>query len=86
MRVLDLTSSFTGGGMTLRRSICSKVSEHAGCGLTHLRLPLSNETSVSGHLGIVEQKFERALVAYDPNHELDQPPGAGDVYLMHLPK
>jgi hypothetical protein len=59
--------------------------QNAYCGLTYLGLPLSNEIPIQGHSGVVEQKFERALVTYDPNHELDHPPGSGAVYLMHIP-
>jgi hypothetical protein len=56
------------------------------CGLTYLGLPLSNEIAIAGHAGIVKQAFERAIVAWDPNHQVDSPPGAGKAYLMHLPK
>ena len=54
------------------------------CGLTHLGLPLSNELPVDGHLGVVDQEFERGAVRFDPNHELDHPPGSGRVYLIHF--
>jgi N-acetyl-anhydromuramyl-L-alanine amidase AmpD len=55
------------------------------CGLTHLGLPLSNEIGV-GHPGVVYQRFERGVVAYDQQHILDCPPGAekSAVYLMHI--
>ena len=56
--------------------------QKAYCGLTYLGLPLSNETPVAGHPGVVRQQFERAILAYDPNHVLDQPPGALDIYLV----
>lgn len=58
------------------------------CGITYLGLPLSNEIAVniSGHAGIVYQRFERGVLAYDPPHVLDSPPGAGDVYCMHVDK
>ena len=55
------------------------------CGLTYLGLPLSNEIPIAGHPGVVKQEFERGIVCWDPNHEVDSPPGAGQVYLMHLP-
>lgn len=58
----------------------------AFCGLTYLGLPLSNEVPIEGHQGVVKQEFERGWLVYDPNHTFDDPPGAGDVYLMHLPK
>ena len=53
-------------------------------GLTLLGLPLSEEISVPGHNGVVLQIFERGVLAYDPAHVLDHPPGAGDVYTMHI--
>lgn len=53
------------------------------CGLTFLGLPTSNEQGV-GHPGVVYQRFERAVLCYDPQHILDLPPGAGDVYCMHI--
>lgn len=53
-------------------------------GLTYLGLPLSGETSIPNHSPATFQRFERAVVCYDPGHQIDQPPGAGDVYLMHL--
>ena len=54
-------------------------------GLTYLGLPLSNEIAIAGHAGVVKQAFERAIVVWDPNHQVDSPPGAGKAYLMHLP-
>ncbi|GCF09578.1 peptidoglycan recognition protein family protein [Dictyobacter arantiisoli] len=56
------------------------------CGITYLGLPLTNEIAVSGHPGVVYQRFERGALAYDPKHVLDSPPGAGDVYCMHVDK
>lgn len=55
------------------------------CGLTYLGLPLSEEEPIEGHAGVVRQQFERAVLAYDPSHVVDQPPGASSVYLMHNP-
>lgn len=58
------------------------------CGLTYLGLPKSNETTVLGPtgttIGVVQQEFERGCVRYDPAHELDNPPGSGSVYLVHV--
>ena len=54
------------------------------CGLSWLGLPQSNEQPVPGYPGITEQEFERATVRYDSNHQLDAPPGAGSVYLIHI--
>ena len=53
-------------------------------GLTYLGLPLSNEISIPDHAGVVFQRFERGVVCYDPNHEIDSPPGGGTVYLLRL--
>jgi len=52
-------------------------------GLTWLGLPVSNEIPLQGS-SATKQFFERAVLFYDPQHELDRPPGAGDVYLAHL--
>lgn len=57
---------------------------NALCGLTHLGLPLSSETPVAGHDGVVYQRFERGVLAYDPGKAVDSPPQAGDVYVMHI--
>lgn len=59
--------------------------QNAYCGLTYLGLPKSNEIPVQGHPGVVKQEFERAWLVYDPSHTIDNPPGSGDVYPMHLP-
>jgi N-acetyl-anhydromuramyl-L-alanine amidase AmpD len=53
-------------------------------GLTHLGLPRSNEEGVLGKQGVVEQVFERGILAYDSAHIADNPPGAGAVYLAHI--
>lgn len=65
-------------------SFYQKFGGDALCGLTYLGLPTSNEIGVSGHPGLVYQRFERAVLAYDPQHIIDSPPGAGDVYCMHI--
>ena len=54
------------------------------CGLTFLGLPLSNEQAIPNASPCVKQFFERGVVVYDPNHALDNPPGAGNVYTAHL--
>src|SRR5712672_54628 len=54
------------------------------CGLTHLGLPLSNEIPVPNHPGVVNQEFERGAVRFDPDHVIDNPPGAGRVYKIHF--
>jgi len=61
-------------------------------GLTWWGLPKSNEIPVESYPGfqylagqhITIQFFERAVVAFDPDHKLDNPPGAGRVYPVHL--
>jgi hypothetical protein len=78
-------------GMVVGGAILSFYQQfgNAGlCGITYLGLPLSNEiaANISGHPGIVYQRFERGVLAYDPPHVLDSPPGAGDVYCMHIDK
>lgn len=60
-----------------------KFGGDALCGLAYLGLPCSNEQSV-GHPGVVYQRFERGILCYDPGHVLDNPPGSGPVYLMHI--
>lgn len=56
------------------------------CGLTYLGLPLSNEKPVPNNHGVVYQEFERGVLAFDPNHVIDSPPGSGRVYTMHIDK
>lgn len=57
---------------------------NALCGLTYLGLPLSNEIAFVPGKPMVKQYFERGVVAYDPQHQEDNPPLANDVYLMHV--
>jgi hypothetical protein len=74
-------------GFLIGNSILSFYQQFGGnalCGLTYLGLPLSNEIGVSGHPGVVYQRFERGVLAYDPQHVIDSPPGAGEVYCMHI--
>jgi len=61
-----------------------KLGGDALCGLTYLGLPKSNEIAVHGYPGVVQQEFERGSVRYDPQHQLDSPPGAGDCYVVHV--
>lgn len=65
-------------------SFYQKFGGDAVCGLTYLGLPISDEIGVSGQSGLVYQRFERAVLAYDPQHIIDSPPGSGDVYCMHI--
>jgi hypothetical protein len=52
--------------------------------LALLGLPRTNELAIPGHPGVVLQVFERAVLCYDPAHTIDNPPGAGDVYALHI--
>jgi len=63
-------------------SFYQKFGGDALCGLTYLGLPQSNEIGAGN--GRVYQRFERGVVAYDVQHTLDNPPGSGPVYLMHI--
>jgi hypothetical protein len=55
------------------------------CGLTILGLPTGNEVHPEGTpAGVTEQTFERGTLRYDPKHQIDNPPGAGPVYLCHI--
>lgn len=56
----------------------------AFCGLTYLGLPVTSEIGIPGYQGVTKQYFERGVLVYDPHHQLDRPPAAGDVYLAHL--
>jgi hypothetical protein len=62
-----------------------EAGRSAYCGLAYLGLPKSNEISIDGLPGVVKQEFERGWAVYDPQRAFDNPPGAGNVYLMHLP-
>lgn len=55
-------------------------------GLTYLGLPLMNEFYPDPGSPWSYQRFERGILAYDPNHHFDRPPGGGTVYLMHIDK
>lgn len=91
-----VASHFTGGtdiwqckdnGFIVGHAILAFYQSYGGnalCGLTYLGLPLSNETSVPNHSGVVYQRFERGVLCYDPGHVIDNPPGSGDVYLLHI--
>lgn len=67
--ILDFYKSFGGSGL---------------CGLTFLGIPLTSEIGVAGHAGVTVQEFERGALRYDPSKALDNPPGSGSVYLIHV--
>lgn len=55
------------------------------CGLSHLGLPLSNEIGIGGNCVI--QRFERGVLCFDPQRNIDHPPGldpAVQVYTAHI--
>ena len=54
------------------------------CGLTYLGLPLSNEIAFEQGKPMVKQYFERGVVAFDPQHQEDDPPLARTTYLLHV--
>jgi len=56
------------------------------CGLSFLGLPKSNEIPIMGHSGVCYQRVERGVLCFDPNHEIDTPPGLEQarVYPMHI--
>lgn len=47
-------------------------------------LPLTNEIYLQQYPGTAIVCYERGVAAYDPKRKLDNPPGAGSVYLMHI--
>lgn len=56
-------------------------------GLTQYGLPISGEEAVDGYKGVVLQRFERGVIMYDPNHEVDEVPGlSGPCYPAHIDK
>lgn len=91
-----VASHFTGGpdvwqckdnGFFIGYSILKFYQSFGGdalCGLTYLGMPKSNEIGDPANPGVVIQKFERGSVRYDPSHLLDNPPGSGPVYTIHV--
>lgn len=72
-------------GKTVQGAILAEYCRYGGtglCGLTWLGLPESNEIPLGPD--VVKQHFERGVLAWDPNHTIDNPPGAGAVYPLHL--
>lgn len=49
-----------------------------------LGLPLSNELSLAQYPVIRIVPCERALIIYDPSHQIDNPPIQGPCYLLHI--
>jgi GH25 family lysozyme M1 (1,4-beta-N-acetylmuramidase) len=64
-----------------------KYGNNAFCGLSFLGLPSSNEIPITGHSGVVYQRFERGVLCFDPvPHAIDTPPGLekARVYPLHI--
>lgn len=53
-------------------------------GLTILGLPLADEYNDTDKTHVSKQRFERGIVVFDPEHQIDSPPGAADCYLQHV--
>jgi len=53
-------------------------------GLTYIGLPETNEIYPAQYPGVAIQRFERGVLVYDPQHKIDNPPGSGETYMMHL--
>jgi N-acetyl-anhydromuramyl-L-alanine amidase AmpD len=49
-------------------------------------LALTNEIRLSQYPDAAIVVCERGILAYDPKRQMDNPPGAGSVYLLHLDK
>lgn len=84
--IWECTAPGISNGKLIGHAILKFYREFGGnglCGLTHLGLPQTNELQ-TGKPGVVMQRFERAVVAWDPNHVLDRAPGSGPAYLMHI--
>ncbi|GHO44400.1 peptidoglycan recognition family protein [Ktedonospora formicarum] len=74
-------------GFYLMASILNFYCQFGGSaknGLTYLGLPLMNEFYPNPGSQWSYQRFERGILAYDPTHHFDRPPGGGSVYLMHI--
>jgi hypothetical protein len=54
------------------------------CGRTYLGWPDSNEVAVPSIPGATVQRFQNAVLIFDPNHKYYPPPGAGAVYPIDL--
>lgn len=64
-----------GGNLTFYRS---------NNGLALFGLPLSNEIYLPQYPGTAIVPCERALIVYDPNRTIDNPPVDGPCYLLHI--
>lgn len=61
-----------------------QVGGYGLAGLTILGLPLADEYNDTDKTHVSKQRFERGIVVFDPDHQLDNPPGSADCYLQHM--
>lgn len=47
-------------------------------------LPLTSEIRLAQYPSATFIIYERVIAVYDPQHKIDNPPGSGDVYLLHI--
>lgn len=77
-------------GFTISHGILAyyKTCTNTGLnGISQYGLPLGNEESIPNATGCVLQRFERAVLLYDPEHKLDRVPGiVGACYPAHIDK
>lgn len=76
-----------GTDIVLRGGILDFYRQFGGMnenGLTFLGLPKTNELVVSTNPLLVLQVFECGVVAFDPEHVIDNRPGAPGTYLVRL--
>ena len=74
-RCLNTGAILQGANLTFYRSF-------GGPGL--LGLPLSNEVNLPQYAHTAIVPCERAVIIYDPERKIDNPPIAGPCYLMHI--
>jgi len=56
-------------------------------GLSQFGLPTSGEQKMPGYKAVTQQHFERGIIAYDPQKEMDSVPGiSGPCYPAHIDK
>jgi hypothetical protein len=47
-------------------------------------LPLTSEIRLAQYPQATFVVYERVIAVFDPEHKIDNPPGSGDVYLIHI--
>lgn len=71
---------------------CTKTNQDIAYALLHFYrsyggvfgLPLTGEIYLQQYPKAAIQYMERAIVVFDPDRKIDNPPGAGDCYLLHI--